>query len=145
VSTVYYRGPDALVTGERFVWRGSTNYIFAISDLRNIVLVDQPAEFSGPLKFGVVIAAALPAVGWFVGAGPSTVVSVLAAVVIAGAVVIGRRMATPSREVRAVYLGAEVTIYSSGNERVFNQVVRALRRSVESSRPRTRDYRLTAA
>jgi hypothetical protein len=35
---------------------------------------------------------------------------------------------------RATYRGTEVTLYASTDERVFNQVSRALRRAIEDSR-----------
>ena len=35
----YYRGPDALVTDEHFVWRTATPRIFAVRELRNVGLV----------------------------------------------------------------------------------------------------------
>jgi hypothetical protein len=44
---------------------------------------------------------------------------------------------TPPRrwELRATYRGHEVILYASCDTRVFNQVVRALRRAVEDARP----------
>jgi hypothetical protein len=48
-------------------------------------------------------------------------------------------------QVRASYLGSHVTVYTSVDQRVFNQVTRALRRAVEDARPTRADHGLAAA
>jgi hypothetical protein len=52
---------------------------------------------------------------------------------VVGAVFWRRR---PQRwELRATYQGQDVELYSSLDERVFNQIARALRRAIEDARP----------
>jgi hypothetical protein len=48
-------------------------------------------------------------------------------------------------ELRATYRGRQVTLYSSFDSRVFNQVARALRRAVEDARPAIGRYDLAVA
>ncbi len=49
------------------------------------------------------------------------------------------------RQLRATYRGVEVVVYESGDERVFNQVKRALCRALEDSPPAPAAIPLAAA
>ena len=55
------------------------------------------------------------------------------------------RMRPQRWELRATYGGARVLLYASSDVRVFNQVARALRRTVEDARPPVDHRDLTAA
>jgi hypothetical protein len=138
---IYYRGPDAIVTSELFVRRGSPAGRFAICDLRRVGIA--PAESAG-VRLGAIAlaaAAALLSVA-VVSAVVSADAGVLVAVVImtaasgAGAVAAVLRRRRPRRlELRAAYRGRETILYASTDARVFNQVSRALRRAIEEGRP----------
>jgi hypothetical protein len=130
----YYRGSDALVTDDHFVWRSSSTHIFPIGELRNIVIVRGPltATNRGPavaVGTGLLLAAAA---SW-VALGPAVGYTAAAAAIIVTLMVMslsGRRT-TRVWHLLGTYHGATVTIYSSSDVRVFNQVTRALRRSTE--------------
>ena len=143
----YYRGPDALVTDDHFVWRTSSTQIYAVDALRNVGLV-QGRITASPAAVLVMAAGlfATAAVSWTafgVAAGYS--VAALAVFITAATVAARHQRATRVWHLQATYLGVEVTLYSSSDVRVFNQVARALRRSIEDSRPTSTTYGLAAA
>jgi hypothetical protein len=136
----YYRGSDALVTDDYFVWRTSSSHIFAVGDLRNIVIVRGPLTSSGQGP-ALVAGAGLflrAAASWML-LGPAVGYTAAAAAIVLSLMILsltGRRTARLWHLVGA-YHGQTVTIYSSTDVRVFNQVTRALRRSTENKQ-RTR-------
>jgi hypothetical protein len=144
----YYRGPDAHVTDERFVWRTETPRVFVVRDLRDVVVVRRTRSDRGP-DMAMVVAAVLAVLavmswvlaGGIVGAG----VGFLAVTVASGAAATRRYRPTHYWQLRSTYLGAEVVVFEATDERVFNQVKRALRRSLEVNRPVRTDLWLTAA
>lgn len=145
----YYRGPDALVTQERFVWETAPSRTFAVHALDDVVLVrcNVPAGRSGTAVPVAVVLTALAGAGWLL-AGPVVGAAVGFLAVLAGAAALVTRPHRSVREwqVRATYFGSPVTVYASADERVFNQVTRALRRAKEDSRrPITRADRGLAA
>ncbi|MEV6345675.1 DUF6232 family protein [Actinoplanes sp. NPDC051851] len=130
----YYRGPDALVTGEQFIRVERPAVSFTIRELRDVRVVLAPEEVS-TYQHRVAALVIVPCV-----------------LVVAGAVWIGRvqvwaiagvlvmllgytmlRILRPRRrwEMRATYYGLEVLIYHSRDTQVFNQVKRGLRRALE--------------
>lgn len=129
----YYRGPDAAVTDELFVWQAGATRVFVVDELRDVGLVRQTAGRLGRAVAGILLAVSgavwvqleLPG-HWYAGIG-----ALAAALLIAG-------WPPPVRAWRltASYRGAtDVTLYSTADTRVFHQVSRALRRAVEDSRP----------
>ena len=128
----YYRGPDAAVTDELFIWQTRATKVFVVAELRHVSLERETGS-----RLGRVVAAlrragggavwvqrALPA-RWYAGIGALT-----------GALVVG---GWPPRTrvwaLRAGYRGDEqVTLYTTADQRVFHQVSRALRRAVEDAR-----------
>jgi len=134
----YYRGSDALVTDDYFIWRATANRIFAIRELRGIGITRGPLSSSGQAPALAIGAGLLLLAGmsWML-AGPTVGYTATAAAIVAGLMVvslIGRRTAR-QWHLLGTYRGAVVTIYSSPDERVFNQVARALRRSIENAAP----------
>ncbi|MEU7905547.1 DUF6232 family protein [Actinoplanes sp. NPDC049118] len=128
----YYRGPDAAVTDELFIWQTGPVRSFVLVELRNVDRVQQEASRLGRVIAGLLLAVAggvwvqlaLPG-RWFVGAG-----ALVAALTIAGWPSHSRRWM-----LKAAYRGDDdVTLYSSADPRVFNQVTRALRRAMEDAR-----------
>jgi hypothetical protein len=130
----YYRGPDAVVTDELFVWQAGARRAFVVAELRDVGWVRDVG-----IRIGRIVAAVLLAVAgaawvllvllarWYVG---------LSALVVAVAV---RRWPPHTRSwaLRAAYRGdTAVTFYTSADARVFHQVCRALRRAMENARPR---------
>jgi len=129
----YYRGPDAAVTDELFIWQSGATKSFVVAELHDVGLVRQEASRVGRLVVALPLAVAGAAwvqlellARWYVGIG-----ALIAAVTVAG-----WPSHTRSWMLTADYRGAaEVTLYSSADARVFNQVSRALRRAMEDSRP----------
>ena len=144
----YYRGPDALVTDERFVWHTETPRVFFVRDLHDVVVVRRTRSDRGPdvaMVFSAAIAT-LAVMSWLlVGVIVGAAVGFLAITVASVAVATRRHRPTHFWQLRATYLGAEVVVFEAVEERVFNQVKRALRRSLETNRPAVPGLRLAAA
>ena len=129
----YYRGPDAAVTDELFIWQSGATKAFVVAELHDVGLVRQEASRLRRLVAALLLAVAagawvqLELLGkWYVGVG-----ALVAAVAVAG-----WPSHTRSWMLTADYRGEpEVMLYSSADARVFNQVSRALRRAMEDSRP----------
>lgn len=143
-TRIYYRGPDALVSDDQFVWHPRTTpSAFAIPDLRNVGLVQAPARVRpyAPVFAAVTVVAA--AAGWALLAAPAVYVLVFLGLAIPGVALMWRE---PGRwELHAQYRGVAVVLYSSSDARVFNQVSRALRRAMEDTRRTPWGYGLAAA
>ncbi len=134
----YYRGPDAVVTSELFVWHTSPAKTFVIRELKKVVIVrggdNRDHVHATPIAGSMAVAVAMSptldspvlAVAVFVG------VTAISGVAIAA---FGRR---PRWELHATYRNAAVILYASKDERVFNQVSRALRRAMEDAGPHIR-------
>jgi len=145
-TRTYYRGTDAVVTDERFVWLTSPAKMFVVSDLHNVGLAcsnARPHRYAAPIA-GVTLI--LAAATWTTLDHPvAYVLGVLSITIPCTAAAISRRFQPRRRELHATYRGHEVIIYTSTDERVFNQVSRALRRSMEAARSPARKYNLAAA
>jgi hypothetical protein len=145
---IYYRGPDALVTQERFVWRTSSPRIFIVRELHQAVLVrsNVPDRRVNPALLVALVMTVLATASWLL-VGPVVGAALgFLAVLTAGAALVSRpRRTTYEWQVRATYMGSHVTVYASADQRVFNQVARALRRAIEDGRPARADQGLAAA
>ena len=128
----YYRGPDAAVTDELFIWQAGATKVFVVAELRHVSIERETRSRLGRVVAGVLLAVAgaawvqlvLPA-RWYVGAGA----------LVAALAVAGWPPHTRTWALRAGYRGEEqVTLYTSVDPRVFHQVSRALRRAVEDAR-----------
>jgi hypothetical protein len=131
----YYDGPDALITENHFIWRTDPVRAFIIGDLRDVRLVQRDVG-SPRLIIGlaaVAAAAMIVAPGWLL------VHTMVGRLVLVGAAAAAVSLATLGRrsvhqwELRAVYQSREVVLYTTLEIRTFNQVTRALRRSVEAT------------
>ena len=126
----YYRGPDAVITDTHFVWQSPSVQIFAIDDLddvrleRTVAAGPSGVEFS--LGLGLLILAIAAGLKFGVLAALPLVAALVAVVLIAL-----RRRGGHAWEIRARYRAQDVTIYTSPDPRIFNQVTRALRRTIE--------------
>lgn len=127
----YYRGPDAVVTEETFCWQTRPVRTFVLVDLRDVGRVRHEASRVGRIVAGLLLAVvggvwvklALPG-HWYAGVGA----------LVAALAVVGWRPRSRWR-LKAAYRGLdEVTLYSSTDPRVFNQVTRALLRAMEDAR-----------
>jgi hypothetical protein len=143
-TRIYYRGPDALVSDDRFVWHPTTTpQVFTIPDLRNVGLVQAPARVRPYAPAFAVVAIAMAAAGWILIPEPTVYVLAFLALAIPGVAMMWRE---PGRwELHAQYHGTAVVLYSSADARVFNQVSRALRRAMEDRRRTSWGYGLAAA
>lgn len=144
----YYRGSDALVTDDYFVWRTSSTHIFAVGDLRTIVIARDPVSSSaqGPALAAGAGLLLLAVASWML-RGPAVGYTAVAAAIVITLMIMsltGRR-AVRLWHLVASYHGEAVTLYSSPDTRVFNQVARALRRSTENTRRTTNREDLAAA
>jgi len=144
---IYYRGPDAFLTDEHFSWNGPEPVNFALRDLREIGRVRSVAAGIG---LGTVLAGlaalALFLAGWLVVA-PATAYPLSLVVVVAAAVAtmaVRKRRTVSLWQVQATYHGSRVTVYASTDERVYNQVTRALCRAIQDGRSASMPYRLAA-
>jgi small-conductance mechanosensitive channel len=130
----YYRGPDAIITDTHFVWRGPTFRIFAIADLDDVRLertvTRAPSGAILALAFGLFAVALATGVKFGMTAAIPLVLAVIAL-----AVASLRPRGVHAWEIRARYRAQEVTVYTSPDPRIFNQVTRALSRRMEQ-RPR---------
>jgi hypothetical protein len=126
----FYRGPDAVITDTHFVWQTPSVKIFAIEDLADIRLERTVAAGRSGMEFAVGLGLlTLTAVaGWKFGPAAAAPLTVALA---AWVLIALRRRSAHAWEIRARYRAEEVTVYTSRDPRVFNQVTRALRRTVE--------------
>ncbi len=138
-TRTYYRGPDAVVTSELFVWRTSPTKTFVIRELKRVGIARCDAGSGRPHTMHA--AAPVLAIGaWPILHPPAMVgvgAAVAAATLIAAAAVTYRRLRPRLWELHGIYRNAEVILYASTDARVFNQVARALRRAMEDAGPRT--------
>jgi uncharacterized protein DUF6232 len=148
-TRTYYRGHDAVVTDELFVWRTTPTKGFVVRELHNVGRVCSNGDRLRPYTAHVIgtalvlVAAALT----LLEAPPGYALGVLAIAVpgVFTAAAASRRMRPRRWELHATYRGYEVVLYASPDERVFNQVTRALRRSVEDARPTSPRHPMAAA
>jgi hypothetical protein len=132
---IYYRGPDAVVTSELFIRRGSSPGTFAIRDLRNVCIAPDQHEGTGAVVIFAAAALGAAAVVYGVG-GPWSAMAVLpVAAVGLGCGALRLRHRPRRHELRADYRGSVVALYASADARVFNQVSRALLRAIENIPP----------
>ena len=135
----YYRGPDAVVTSELFVWRTTPPKIFAIRELSNVGIVRCPIrdeiDHTRPHSANAIGGSVVLAVALWPSLNTSTLIVVvfLAVAVPALPLTAFRRSRLRIWELHATYRGVEVILYASNDVRVFNQVSRALRRAMEDS------------
>jgi Family of unknown function (DUF6232) len=144
----YYRGPDAVVTDEMFLWRGTPLRSFAVRDLRHVGVVRTGAEPANPTAVLTVAALVVAAVGagWTLLDPPTLYAIGLLAVTVPLAFTVPSMVRrTRGWELHANYRGSDVVLYSCVDERQFGQVSRALRRSMEDARPHGRGLDLAAA
>jgi hypothetical protein len=143
----YYRGPDAHVTDEYFVWLTPAPKVFVVRELRNIGLVqDVPNRRAEAATAVATVLLAFAAASWFVlGVVVGVTIGFLAMVTGIAGLSTKRRRNLRSWQVRATHRGVDVILYASADVRVFNQVTRALRRSVEDDRRSRQEHGLAAA
>jgi hypothetical protein len=135
-TRTYYRGPDAVVTSEVFVWRTAPAKIFAIRALRNVGIVRCEADGGRPhTAHAAAGSAALALAVWPVLDTPAVVAVAILAVAVPGVAAATYRRRRRLWEMHALYRGAEVILYASTDVRIFNQVARALRRAIEDAGP----------
>ena len=132
---IYYRGPDAVVTSTVFAGRAPAP-AYAIRDLRN-VQISRMERFEPSAPHAAAGLLLIAAVAWPLWqASPLYALALVALgmpALAAAAVVL--RLRPQTFQLRATYRGTAVELYSSADERVFNQVTRALRRAIEDAHP----------
>jgi hypothetical protein len=132
----YYRDRDAVVTSELFVRRATSAKTYAIREMHDVCIARRPGN--GRSKAVATIAATgliglAATVAWASGAWPVLVVLGVATPAVVGGTLLGHREAE-RWDLLATYRGQRITVYSSADVRVFNQVTRALRRAIEADR-----------
>ncbi|HEX8346214.1 MAG TPA: DUF6232 family protein [Actinoplanes sp.] len=143
----YYRGNDVVVTDVLFIRRTTPMQSFVIRDLHDVGMVRGGC---GPLAPGLAYATGgaliMVAIGWLLLNEPVTHVVALLGLAMS-AVAAGAYWGARSHawELRATYRHADVLLYSSSDSRVFNQISRALQRSMEDAGPPSAWYDLAAA
>jgi hypothetical protein len=139
----YYRGHDAIVTSELFVRRVTSTKSYAIRELRNVCIAHEP----GSGRARPLIAATVGFLGLAGGVAALTAGSLYTLILLAVTTVlaVAGTLLWPRRpdnwELQASCQGRTVSLYSSCDVTVFNQVARALRRAIEADRrlPRFED------
>jgi hypothetical protein len=133
----YYRGPDAVVTSDVFVWRTTPAQVFAIRDLSGVGIARGDAGRYGPSTAHVAGGSlVLVAATWPMWNTPGLRVLGVLVLALPGVVAAACwRLRPRCWELHAEYRGVPTLIYLSLDPRVFNQVSRALRRSMEDNRP----------
>ncbi len=134
-TRTYYRGPDAVVTSEVFVWRTAPARIFAIRALKKVGIVRCGADGGRPHTAHAAGSVVLVMAAWPLLDTPALMAVVVLAVAVPGAAATYWRLRPRLWELHAHYRGAEVILYASTDARTFNQVARALRRAMEDARP----------
>jgi hypothetical protein len=108
---------------------------FIIGDLRDVRLVQR--DVGSPRV--IIVLAAMAAAAMIVAPGWLLVHTMVGRLVLVGAAAAAVSLATLGRrsvhqwELRAAYQSREVVLYTTLESRTFNQVTRALRRSVEAT------------
>jgi hypothetical protein len=145
-NRTYYRGPDAVVTDRLFVWRTTSTQGFVIRELQNVrrvqAEIERPRTYTAHVVGGALF---LAAASWTLLNYRAAYLLVLLAIAIPAVVAATWRTRPRRWEMRATYRGRRVVLYASADSRVFNQVTRALRRSVEDARPASTPYDLLAS
>lgn len=136
-TRTYYRGPDAVVTSEVFVWRTAPAQIFAIRELRNVGIARCGADSGRPHTMHAAGGSVIAVAAWPTLDTPTLVAVGLLVVALPGAVAAYRRLRPRLWELHGTYRDATVILYASTDARVFNQVARALRRAMEDADPHT--------
>jgi hypothetical protein len=131
----YYRGPDAVVTSELFVWHTSPAKTFVIRELKKVVIVRGGAGRNRAYGAQIAGSAAVAVAIWPILDSPAVIVAVALGVAAISGVAIAAFIRRPRWELHARYRNAAVVLYESRDERVFNQVSRALRRAMEDAGP----------
>jgi len=146
-TRTYYRGPDAVVTDQLFVWLTKPTKGYVVRDLRSVGLAR--AEGNALRSYTLHVASGtlvLAAAAWLTFSSPAAYALGALAVAVPSTFAVARMRSRPRRwELHATYRGAGVLLYASSDVRVFNQVVRALRRAVEDARPPMADRDRAAA
>ena len=135
----YYRGPDAVITDHEFIWITHPGRAYSVGQLRNAGIVCGPRS-GAPLTVllaGALLGGAAIYAGMFLGpVGLATAAGLVLLLALAVAALTGLQPHR-TRHLQAQYRGRTTLIYSSSDARVFNQVARALQRTIEDSRRRT--------
>jgi hypothetical protein len=145
---VYYDGPDAVVTDQLFVWRASPRKSYVVRDLHNVGVLRSDSRPASPATVLMAAAGTVAAVGagWTMFEPPTAYALGLLAVTVPLACAVPSMVRRPRGwELHALYRGTDVVLYACLEERQFNQVKRALRRSLENARPPERGRDLAAA
>jgi hypothetical protein len=128
----YYRGPDAAVTDELFIWQAGATKAFVVAELRRVSMERQEAGRLG--RIGAAVLLAVAGAGWVQLELPARWYAGIGALVVA-LVVAGWPAHTRSWALTAAYRGDDqVTLYTSVDRQRFHQVSRALRRAMEDAR-----------
>ena len=126
----YYRGPDAVITDTHFVWQSPPVQIFAIDDLRDVRLERTVAGGPSGAEFALGLGLFVLAIAAGLKIGVPAALPIVAALVVVVLIAL-RKRSGHAWEIRARYRAEDVTVYTSLDPRVFNQVTRALRRTIE--------------
>ena len=130
--SVFYRSPHVLITGEVLEVAGTVWRRFAIRDLRQVRIVRQePAGFSTQRVLGLSALVAslvtVPVVGRVSGVLAIVTLTLLLVIVLMNL----RFAPRVTWELIARYRGSSIVLFASTDQHEFEQVCRALQRSLE--------------
>jgi uncharacterized protein DUF6232 len=129
--TIHYRGPEVVITSQKFERRGPHPQCYRIDELKNVHVLQENLRLgrllAGP-AIGLLILAVVAALGT-----PDYIAAYLAlAAGASSAITYGCVRLTPKvQELRATYRSHEVRLYASRNPEAFGQVRRGLTRALE--------------
>ena len=136
MPTTYYRGPEVVITDNVFAVWTPCPMAFRLDELEAVHVVRgrlHPARFFAAFAAGLSVIGV--AVSWPFLQSPGAYLAAVAAVAVPAVMNgVGHRLAPRSHELRAVYQGFEVELFSSPDVTTFGQVKRGLSRALEGRR-----------
>jgi hypothetical protein len=127
---LYYRGPDAVITADQFVWLREVPQVVTIAELRAAQLSRRTVKSTWMPAAALAVLVLAP--GYLLVDSWIARVSLVGVAAVLVTVTVLRSRAGRRWELRAVAGGQEMTVYSTVDETTFNQVTRALLRVLES-------------
>jgi orotate phosphoribosyltransferase-like protein len=142
----YYRGHDALVTGQTFTWLTSPPRTVPVRHLQDIVVVHRTLGSAPSRLAQVACASVIVAAAWIL---HNMIFGYAATALAFGAslamMVTYRRTRAHSWQIHATCAGRPVLLYASRDRQSFNQVSRGLIRAKEAAGPPASWYELAGA
>jgi hypothetical protein len=130
---VFYRGPRALITADMITVAQSASHSYVLMELADVFIVRQQAARSVGNARSMGVSALVG--GIVIGPVVGRISVVLGAAILVGLLVVALACLRPGppahHELVATYRGRQVVVFTSDDQREFNQVCRGLQRARE--------------